>query len=120
MDALEARLLPGTDEAVRNPVFSPDGQSVAYVVAQAGQLKRLALSGGAPVVIAEGIGPPWGLSWAADGTILVGQRQGVVRVEATGIIERETLPGIDFFGNIGNHGRYPAAASRVEVSATIL
>ena len=44
----------------------------------------------------------------------------VVRVEATGIIEREALPGIDFFGNIGNHGRYPAAASRVEVSATIL
>ena len=83
MDTLEARLLPGTAENIRDPSFSPDGQSLAYVTRPDG-LKRLALSGGAPVVIAEGVGVSWGLSWGVDGTILVGQRQGIMRVSVAG------------------------------------
>ena len=48
------------------------------------ELKRLALSGGAPVVIADEIDPPSGMSWGTDGAILFGQRQGIMRVPATG------------------------------------
>ena len=83
MDALEARLLPGTEESLANPVFSPDGQALAYFT-RVQELKRLALSGGAPVVIADEIDPASGMSWGTDGAILFGQRQGIMRVPATG------------------------------------
>ena len=92
MDTLEARLL--TDESVRNPTFSPDGQSLAYF-ARPNVLKRLALSGGAPVVISEGVGNPWGVSWEADGTVLYGQREGVMRVSATGGTPELVIPADD-------------------------
>ena len=39
MDALDERIISGTEDALQNPVFSPDGQSVAYF--QNGQLRRL-------------------------------------------------------------------------------
>ena len=73
MDALEARLLPGTEEQCSiSPVFSPDGQSLAYASRPDGQLKRLALSGGAPVVLGDGTTSDRCVSWEADGTILFG------------------------------------------------
>ena len=53
MDELEARLIPGTEENLQDLFFSPDGQSVAYFANS--QLKRIALSGGAPVVITAGL-----------------------------------------------------------------
>ena len=82
MDELEARLIPGP--GVSSPIFSPDGQWVAYVPA-GGQLERIAISGGAPVVITEGVGNPFGMRWEADGTILFGQSgEGIYRVSANG------------------------------------
>lgn len=83
MDTLEARLLPGTAGNIRNPAFSPDGQSLVYADRPEG-LKRLALSGGAPVLIGEGMWGPVGLSWGEDGTILVAQGDGIVRLPADG------------------------------------
>ena len=82
MGELEARLIPGTETTAVTPVFSPDGQSVAYVTAD-GRLRRISISGGAPVVIAE-VNAPYGLSWGADGTILIGQLPGIFRVSANG------------------------------------
>ena len=82
MGELDARLIPGTEALATTPVFSPDGQSVAYFTTD-GRLRRIAISGGAPVVLAE-VGLPFGLSWGADGTILVGQPDGIVRVSANG------------------------------------
>jgi Tol biopolymer transport system component len=81
MDEGEARLLPGTDEPLESPFFSPDGQSVGYF--QAGRLKRLAMAGGSPVVIAPA-GRLWGATWAADGSIFFAQREGILRVPASG------------------------------------
>ena len=81
---LEAQLIPGTDEDLLNPFFSPDGQSIAYYVFGAGQLKRIAISGGAPVVIASGLTNLDGASWGADGTILFGQPEGIFRVSSNG------------------------------------
>ena len=95
LDTLEARLLRGTEEDIRNPAFSPDGQSLAYLTRNPSQLKRLALSGGAPVVIAEGVETSWGVSWATDGTVLVGQPQGVLRVPATGGTPELVVPAGD-------------------------
>jgi eukaryotic-like serine/threonine-protein kinase len=81
MGELAARLIPGTEELLTNPTFSPDGQSVAYF--QDAQLKRIAISGGAPVVICAATNP-FGVSWEADNSILFGQADGIMRVSANG------------------------------------
>ena len=92
MGELDARLIPGTAFALGtpnfNPVFSPDGESIAYFVR--GEVRRIAIGGGAPVVIAktEMEGPvPAGLagaSWGTDNTILFSARLGIWRVSADG------------------------------------
>jgi eukaryotic-like serine/threonine-protein kinase len=81
MDALDARLIPGTEVSATNPFFSPDGPSVGYF--ENGQLKRISLSGGAPVVICAASNP-FGVSWESDNTIFFGQPQGIMRVSANG------------------------------------
>ena len=55
MDALESQLLPGTEGVLESPVFSADGQSLAYATRSDSQLRRLSVSGGAPVVLVEGL-----------------------------------------------------------------
>jgi hypothetical protein len=57
------------------PVFSPDGQSLAFwagIGAGAGTIKRIAVTGGAAVTICEA-GFPFGMSWDHD-AILFGHR----------------------------------------------
>jgi serine/threonine protein kinase len=68
---LEARPIPGTDIAqsfVTNPVFSPDGLSVAFYSSGDSALKRIALSGGAAVTICPADNP-FGMSWNEDGIV---------------------------------------------------
>ena len=81
MDELEARLIAGTAAPLTTPAFSRDGQRLVY---WDGQLKRISISGGVPVVIAEGLPNPEGMSWEADDTILVAQTDGIYRVSANG------------------------------------
>jgi len=94
MDDLEARLIPGTEPFLTSPIFSPDSQWVAYFDAPDQQLKRIAISGGAPAVIADASNP-LGLSWAADGTILFGQLDGIFSVSANGGIPELVIPNDD-------------------------
>ncbi len=82
MGELQARLIPGTEEDLNSPFFSPDGQSVAYYAFAGSQLKRIPISGGASVKIADATNL-YGASWGADGTILFGQPKGIMRVSAT-------------------------------------
>ena len=88
MDDLRPRLVPGTEEDLAFPVFSPDGQSIAYFTYGKGNqtlLKRIALRGGAPVLIADVPTPnPYGASWELDGSIYFGQTAGIMRVPASG------------------------------------
>jgi serine/threonine-protein kinase len=92
MGELEARLIPGTEENLTTPFFSPDGQSVGYYAAAGGnQLKRIAITGGAPVRIADAVNP-FGASWSADGTILFGQPKGIMRVSANGGTPELVIP----------------------------
>jgi len=84
MGELDARLIPGTELSSLSPSFSPDSQAVAYWDFDAGQLKRIAISGGAPVAVAEIPGLLTSLSWEADGTLLFAQDDGIYRVPATG------------------------------------
>ena len=85
MDALEDRLIPGTNGATANPFLSPDGQSVGFFrLGQGGQeLVRLAVTGGAPVKLAD-VDAPFGATWETDDTILYGQADGIWQVSENG------------------------------------
>ena len=82
LDAFEPRLLAGTEDTLGLPFFSPDGQAVAFI--QGNQIRRLALSGGAPVSVGPAAERPFGASWAPDSTILFEQPDGIMRVPANG------------------------------------
>jgi len=88
LDSLTSRIIPGTETALSNPVFSPDGEWVAYYTSDAqsalqGVLRKIAIAGGAPVTL----GPaknPFGASWGKDGTILFAQPEGIMRISGDG------------------------------------
>ena len=97
LNALDARLSPGGDTNVRNPVFSPDDQWLAYYTSR--QLKKISTSGGAPVTLCDASNP-FGMSWGADDMILFGQPEGIMSVSANGgtpelIIEAEEGESFD-------------------------
>ena len=80
LDQMDATLVSGGEEA-RNPFFSADGQWLGFYAD--GQLKRVSVSGGAPVTLGAAQNP-FGASWGADDTILFGQSDGIWRVPGTG------------------------------------
>ena len=80
LDQMDATLVSG-GEGARNPFFSADGQWLGFWADD--QLKRVSISGGAPVTLGAAENP-WGASWGADDTVLFGQRDGIWRVAGTG------------------------------------
>jgi serine/threonine-protein kinase len=83
LDTEQARLLSGTNANVRNPVFSPDGEWITYFSNLDQALKKIAVTGGAPVTLTEAT-LPFGVSWEDDGFVLFGQPSGVMRVSENG------------------------------------
>ena len=81
MDELYARLV--TEENLRNPFFSSDGQWVGYWSFADSQLKKIAVTGGAAVTLCAATNP-YGASWGLDHTIVFGQPEGIMRVSANG------------------------------------
>ncbi len=95
MDEQEAHPIPGTDELPSNPFFSPDSQWVGYFSGIDRQWKKVAISGGAPLMLLMDAGNPFGASWEPDDTIVFGQSGGIMRVSESGgtlepLIELET------------------------------
>jgi serine/threonine-protein kinase len=84
MDALEARVIPGTEQSVSTVMFSPDGEWVGYYSGSDRQFRKIAVTGGAPVVIASIEGVPFGASWTADNRILFALGQAIMSVSANG------------------------------------
>jgi Tol biopolymer transport system component len=90
MSEAAARPIPGVESGAfgfrANPVFSPDGRSIAFWTADnpgSGEIRRVSAEGGTPVTLAKA-GRPTGMSWSGD-TILIGQLGiGIVRVPASG------------------------------------
>jgi len=84
LDELEARLIPGSEANPLRPFFSPDGKWVGYWSEADNRLKKIALSGGAPVTLASS-GPLGSFSWGADDRIVFGTgREGILRVSSRG------------------------------------
>jgi eukaryotic-like serine/threonine-protein kinase len=79
----EARLVMGTRvvSGLLNPVFSPDGGSIAFWSGTDNAIRRIAVSGGAAVTVCPA-DRPLGMSWDGD-EILFGQIEGIMRVPAT-------------------------------------
>jgi eukaryotic-like serine/threonine-protein kinase len=89
LNQLQATPIPGTDGA-REPFFASDGQWIGFFAG--GELKRVSVSGGAPVTLGA-TAMPWGASWGADGMILVGQGpKGIVRMPAAGGTPEMLIP----------------------------
>ena len=87
--------IPGTEGAF-NPFFSPDGTRVGYLHSSTSSLKLIALDGGPPTTLAEGVGRA-GASWGLDGNIYVsmaGGSIGLARVSARGG-ELEPITALD-------------------------
>ena len=81
LSALDARPIPGAEEQqVLNPVFSPDGRSIAYW--SPNTIRRISISGGAAVTVCEA-SRPFGMTWQAD-TILFGEADGIKQVPENG------------------------------------
>jgi serine/threonine protein kinase/Tol biopolymer transport system component len=84
----ELHSISGTGGDVGSPFFSPDGRWVAFWASAAGgiagTLKKIPVTGGAPLVICE-TAFPFGVSWGADNQILIGGGpNGIQRVSAEG------------------------------------
>ena len=66
LSALDATPLAGTEGGAQ-PFWSPDGKAVGFFAA--GKLRRVAIAGGSPVVLADAPDPRGG-TWSASGTIV--------------------------------------------------
>jgi serine/threonine-protein kinase len=89
MNELEAQPVRGTNEDPMEPVFSPDGQWLAYFTPAGGPssassawtLKKVAVAGGASITLAQLPAPPYGATWR-NGTIAFGVNTGGAMVQA--------------------------------------
>jgi Tol biopolymer transport system component len=85
LDSPEATAIPGTEDAYCTPIFSPDGQSLAFYDVAAAELKRVALPGGSvqPLTKASGM---LGATWGPDGTIIYADVHvpGLSKISSTG------------------------------------
>ena len=85
MSDLEARPIPGSQQTATSftPVFSPDGQSIAFHSTVDRAVKKIAISGGAAVTICPAVQPFFGMNWDSGG-IVFGQAKGIMRVSENG------------------------------------
>jgi serine/threonine-protein kinase len=85
LDDRDARLISGTEnDEPRQPFFSHDGQWIGYWSQADEQLKKIAIGGGAPVLVSNHL-PTGSLIWREDDTILFGRADpGILRISANG------------------------------------
>jgi serine/threonine-protein kinase len=84
VDELEARPIPGTEGAFQ-PFFSPDGLWLGFFQA-GGQLKKVQISGGPPLPIAETGGFTRGATWGSNDVIVFASsgQPGLMQVPGSG------------------------------------
>ena len=94
MDALDARYIPGTDKDSVQPFFSPDGRWVGYWSQSDQKMKKVAVSGGAPVVLCDTAPLAGEGSWDTEDTIVYSDAiSGIMRVSANGGTPENLIKG---------------------------
>jgi Tol biopolymer transport system component len=84
LTSFDTRLLVGTEHA-HQPVFSPDGESLAYLDSFFSSIHKISTNGGAVTKLCETAAPPRGLAWTERGEILFGTfGAGIWRVSENG------------------------------------
>ena len=96
LDALDAKLMPGTEtlRTFMSPAFSPDGRAIAFVAD--GKLKRIDVNGGSPATLTALDSQIGGIAWSRDDVVLFASNDhGLRRISASGgevvsVTERDT------------------------------
>ena len=85
MSEVNVKAMPGTERytGVREPVFSPDGVSIAFYAVADQTLKRATVTGDTVTTICQADSPT-GISWGPDGIVFGQGRKGIMRVSADG------------------------------------
>ena len=85
LSASESRPITGVEGTgnIGEPVFSPDGQSILFHSNPDQTLKRVSVSGGAPVTLCRSVFAS-GVSWSDDGIVFVEPGRGIFRVAPEG------------------------------------
>ena len=71
---MEVRPIQGTSQSASRPTFSPDGRWIAYLARAEQKLKKIAVTGGAAVNIADvnDLNSAFGVVWNEDDYIYIG------------------------------------------------
>ena len=85
MSDVSTREIQGTEgyRDVSDPVFSPDGQTIAFYAVADRTLKTVAATGGASTTVAP-IDPPFGISWDTDRIVFGQGPKGIKQVTPRG------------------------------------
>ena len=92
LDQFEGRVVPGT-EGGAFPVFSPDGQWIAFDDLSGQKIKKIPLTGGTSIALCDG-SLQLGGAWSDDGIIVFRGPKGLMRVSADGGVP-ESLTTLD-------------------------
>ncbi len=81
---LTAKLIAGTEGGTTNPFFSPDGKWIGYYSAKDHKLKKIVVSGGAPVALCDVVNLR-GAWWDESNAIIYSQfNSDIMRISADG------------------------------------
>jgi serine/threonine-protein kinase len=83
LSAFTSTRIQGTDKygRIAEPVFSPDGRSIAFYAD--GAIRRILITGGTALTVAEAA-PPSGMSWGPAGLVYGATGNGIIRVSPDG------------------------------------